>query len=334
MRPKLNPTGAGVHLAAYVGCLLVAGCTTSEVTQTFVKNATVAGPVVTPPVHVVTQDTKNSITMTGFLTLQGGEQQRGYVSGSPPGSVSWLYPVDTLRLPDGRQSLVRRVPEYNLIWNLPDMAAGLHVDMTWQSTAVSLGVSLSAASGSTLFGWSAGLGLFGGDSGAVRVRFDAGLFGQAMNYDAFSVAVSTSKSSWPFGSTTSVDTAYYHDVHSASSLGYYGSFSLNSAVEEWPVNVFLQGSCVVQKLLGYTPMTRTTTNWLVPLFLPVQLETSSEEVSTKPVLLGVTPGVYIKPSRSLLLLVGVRFMFDVSDTLLDTGQIVIPFVQMSLRFGK
>jgi hypothetical protein len=330
----LSPVAAAVQRVASLFCLLVVGCTTSEVTKTFVKEATVDGPVTTPPVHIVMADTKNSITMTGFLTLPRGEIQRGYVSGSPPGQVSWLYPVDTLRLPDGRESHVRRVPEYNLIWNLPEVAAGLNLDIAWQEVAVSLGASLSAASGSALFGWSAGLGFFGGDSGSVRVRFDVGLSGQAMSYDASSVSISTSTSSWPFGSTTHIDTAYYHDVRSTSSLGYYGSLSLNSAVEEWPVNVFVQGSCVAQKLLGYTPMTRTTTDWLVPLFLPVQQSSSSEEISTKPVMLGVTPGLYFKPSPSVLLLVGVRFIFDMSDTLLDTGRIVMPFVQVNLSFRR
>ena len=333
MSPTLNAIGGFFWLLALPGIVLIAGCTSSEVTQTFVKEATVEGPAGIPPVHVVTSDTKNSITLTGFLALQGGEQ-RGYVTGSPPAKASWLYPVDTVRLSDGRRSLVRRVPEYNLLWKLPDVAAGLHVDITWRSTAVSFGASLSAAAGSALFGWSAGVGLFGGDSGAVRVRFDAGLSGQALSYDASSVTISTSTTSWLFGSTTRIDTAFYHDTRSTSSLGYYGSLTLNSAVDGWPVNVFLQGGCVVQTLLAYSPTTRTTTDWLLPLFLPIPEETSSTEVSTKPVLWSVTPGVYVRPSRSLLLLVGVRFLFDVSDTLLDTGRMVIPFVQMSLSFSK
>ncbi len=333
MEPGLRPLISVLRLLLISGCILAAGCTTSEMTQTFVKDATVAGPAGIPPVHVVTGDSKNSITLTGFLAFQKG-QQRGYVTGSPPGQVSWLYPLDTVRLPAGGVSLVRRVPEYNLLWNLPEVAAGLHMDITWRSTAISFGASLSEASGSTLLGWSAGVGLFGGDSGAVRVRFDAGLSGQAMHYDASSVTISTSTTSWLFGSTTSVDTAYYHDVRSASSLGYYGSLTLNSSVEEWPVNVFLQGSYVVQELLAYSPASRTTTDWLVPLFLPIPQESSSTEVSTRPALLGVTPGVYVRPSRSLLLLAGVRFMFDVSETLLDTGRIVIPFVQVSLSFAR
>jgi hypothetical protein len=315
----------------FLGSVLVAGCTSSEVTQTFVKDAMVDGPVATPVVHVVTQGTKNSTTLTGFLNLQRGDKQRGYVSGSPPSRVSWLYPVDTLST-DGRLSSVRRVPGHNLIWSLPEAVAGLDMDITWKSTAVSFGVSLAADEGATLFGWSAGVGLFGGDSGTVRVRFDAGLSGQALNYDASSVAVSTTKTNWLFGASTSVDTAYYHDVRSESSIGYYGSLTLNTAAEEWPVNVFLQGSCVVQSLLEYTPTTQTTTNWL--LLLPVQQKSASAKVSTKPVLLGVTPGVYLRPSPSVLLLIGVRFLFDVSDTLLDTGRIVVPFVQVSLSFGK
>jgi hypothetical protein len=333
VEPGLRPLISVLHFLLISGCVLAAGCTTSEMTQTFVKDVTVGGPAGIPPVHVVTNETKNSITLTGYLAFQEG-QQWGYVTGSPPGKVSWLYPLDTVRQPAGGQALVRRVPTYNLLWNLPKVAAGLHVDMTWRSTAISFGASLSEASGSTLFGWSAGVGLFGGDSGAVRVRFDAGLSGQAMYFDASSVTISTSTTSWLFGSTTNVDTAYFHDTRSTSALGYYCSFTLNSAVEDWPVNVFLQGSYVVQELLAYSPMTRTTTDWLVPLFLPIPQESSSTEVSTKPALLGVTPGVYVRPSRSLLLLVGVRFMFDVSDTLLDTGRIVIPFVQVSLSFNR
>ena len=208
----------------------------------------------------------------------------------------------------------------------------MHFDLAGGSTALSLGASIAASGGSTLVGWSAGIGLFSKETSLVRLRLDVGVFGQVLNYEARTVAITTTKTSFLFGETsTAVDTAFYYDRNSASSIGYFGSLTFNSANPGWPVNIFFQANCVVQPLLSYTPSTRTSYGWL--LLIPVPTSGDRTDVSSQAVFIGITPGVYIEPSPSMVVTAGVRCLFDVSETFSDKNALFIPFVQVGLRVG-
>ncbi len=313
--------------------LILSGCgTTEQQVKTIVRDAAIEGPIFSPPVHVVSDNAKYCVTVSAHATVQQMSLLSGMIEGSEPSKSGWLYPVDTMRLPGGGVSLRRQIPQYNLSWQRPDVSAGLHVDVAWGSTALSFGGSLAESRGSTLLGWSAGLGFFSRETSNFRMRLDIGVFGQTLDYDARSVTITTTTSTWLFGGqTTTIDTAFYHDTKSESSIGYYGSLTFNSANPAWPVNFFLQGNLIAQPILSYTPYTRTTVDWL--LFFPVESTSGRGKVSMKAVFLGVTPGIYIEPSRSMVLTAGVRCLFDISETFGETHSVIIPFVQVGLRTG-
>jgi len=331
-RANMRTTPAQILLPC-AALLIIAGCvTTEQQVKTIVRDAAVEGPIFSPPVNIVSDNAKQSVTLSAHATVQGISLLNGRVEGSEPSKSDWLYPVDTMRLSGGGVSLRRQIPQYNLSWQRPDVSAGMHVDFAWGSTALSFGGSLAESRGSTLLGWSAGLGFFSRETSNFRMRLDIGVFGQTLDYDARSVTITTTTSTWLFGGqTTTIDTAFYHDTKSESSIGYYGSLTFNSANPAWPVNFFLQGNLIAQPILSYTPYTRTTVDWL--LFFPVESTSGRGKVSTKAVFLGVTPGIYIEPSRSMVLTAGVRCLFDVSETFGETHSVIIPFVQVGLRTG-
>lgn len=335
LRP--NPTkGTTMKRAIFVALTATAilcGCgTTEQQVTTVVRDASVSGPLFSPAVNPVSDYAKESVTISAHFSGPRKSSFDGVIVGSEPGRSTWLYPADTVRLSGGGVSLQRQVPRYNLSWKVPSFSTGLNVDFAWKSTALSFGGSLSNVNGRTLYGWSAGFGIFTGESRNARARFDLGVFGQSLYYDARSVTVTTTTTSWLFGSpTTTVDTAFYHDIKTQSSIGYYGTVTVNSAVPSWPVNFFLQGSLVSQPILHYKPYTRTTVNWL--FLLPVESTESQGEVETNALMLGVTPGIYIEPSNSMIMLVGVRCLFDASETFTGETSMIMPFVQVGLRTG-
>jgi hypothetical protein len=311
----------------------VAGCaTTDQQVTTVVRDASVTGPLFSPAVHPVTDAAKNTLTLSAHVSAPRSSTINGVIVGSEPEKSPWLYPVDSVRLAGGGIAAQRQVPRYNLSWKQPGFSAGMNLDFMWNSVALTLGGSVANTSGRNLYGWSAGLGFFTSESKTVRARLDAGVFGQSLYYDARSVTITNTKTTWLFGgSSTTIDTAFYHDYVTESSIGYYGTVTINSAFPSSPVNFFLQGSLVSQPVLEYEPYSRTTINWV--MFAPVEVSESGGSVSTHALLFGVTPGIFIEPSDNLVMLVGVRCLFDMSDTFTGDTSTFIPFVQIGLRTG-
>lgn len=331
-RSTLRPLPLSM-VAASVALLLLSGCgTTEQQVRTIVRDAEVGGPVFSPPVHAVSEYSKHSATISMYANVQNMSLLRGAVEGSEPGKSGWLYPADTAGRSGGGASLRRSIPQYNLQWQHPEFVAGMHCDVAGGSTAFSLGASLAASGGSTLVGWSAGLGLFSKEPGSMQLRLDVGVFGQLLNYEARTVTITTTKTSFLFGGeSTSVDTAFFCDRNSESALGYYGSLTFNSASPTWLVNIFFQAHCVVQPILHYTPSARTSIDWL--MLIPVPTSYARTEVASKAVFIGITPGIYIEPSPSMVMTAGVRCLYDASETFSEKNTLFIPFVQVGLRMG-
>ena len=308
--------------------LTVHGCSTTQHVQTYVQDASVHGPVMSPPVHVVTDNARHAMTVSAYASSQQMNRFKGAVEGTPSGF--WLPQWDTVRTRDGRP-LRSTVSSSNLTWNQPDFAGGVNLDIVWSTTALSLGGTFATGNGSTQGGWQAGVGFCSGETSSVKVRFDAGLFGQFLDFESRSVTITTTTSEWWGSRSTTVDTSFYLDRDSRSGLGYYGSLTINSAKPSWLFNIFLQANFVVQPLLSYTPVKRTTVDWVV--FLPIESTSGSGDVTTRATFLGITPGIYIEPTPSTVLLAGVRYLYDVSGTLKEPRSVAIPFVQFGLRAG-
>jgi hypothetical protein len=317
-----------------LGAALLLGCaqTTEVHVTTIIKDAEVAGPVSPVPVHVVTPHSKNRVALTVHGSYQGSQEVKGVINGSPPGSAPWLYPQDTLHYSGTSIRTVPRTPKTNLTWNLPDFTGGLDLDIAWEHVALTGGVNVSSVSGEALIGWSAGLGLFKADTEGVGIRLEGGILGQTLAYDASTVQIVsvTTSGNWFSSGSSSVDTFYYRDFDKNMKLGFYGSLMLNTAYPKWPLNIFLQASVFTQPLLEYEPsrLTTHTFGWMV---LPYEYTTiHKSEASTSVVLFGLTPGIYIEPSPTILITAGARIIFDFSNAFKEPSNLVMPFLQFSL----
>jgi hypothetical protein len=308
----------------------LAGCSTTEQVQTYIRDAHVAGPVASPPVHVVTDHAKNAVTFSFYAVQQGKDNLAGNIEGS--GTNGWLYSPELVQRPDGSTSYARVIPRYNMDWKRPEFSGGADLDIAWEGMALTVGGAFSRASGASRLGWQAGLGFFTREQKPVRVRLDLGVFAQYLEYQARTATITTVKTEWFFsGSTTSVDTSYYFDRDTKGGIGYYGTLTINTAVPSWPLDLFLQFNYINQPVLSYTPVSRTTTDFL--LFLPVQSTSGSGDIATRASFIGLTPGIYIEPTPDIILTGGVRALLDISDTFKEPNVIVMPFVQLGFRVG-
>jgi hypothetical protein len=195
--------------AAILTCVL-AGCSTTEQVQTYIRDAHVTGPVASPPVHVVTDNAKNAVTFSFFAVQQGKENLTGNIEGS--GTNGWLYSPELVQRPDGSTYYARVIPRYNVDWKRPEFSGGINLDAAWDGTALTFGGVFSRASGESRLGWQAGVGFFTRESKPVRMRIDLGIFAQYLEYQARTATITTVRTDWVFGhSATSVDTAYFFD---------------------------------------------------------------------------------------------------------------------------
>lgn len=309
--------------------IVLAGCSTTQEVQTYIRDAHVAGPVATPPVHVVTDNSKHALTVSFYAVQQGKDNLFGNIEGS--GTNAWLYSPELVQRSDGSTVTTRTLPKYNVDWKRPEYSGGISLDAALGGFAVSFGGSFSRSSGASRYGWQGGIGVFTRDAKPVRIRLDLGIVSQRLEYQARTATITKTKTTWPFDSETTVDTAYYFDRDTQGGIGYYGTITVNSALPSWPVNLFLQFNYLNQPVLSYTPVARTTTDFL--FFVPVQTTSGSGEVATRTTFLGLTPGIFIEPASNLILTGGVRALFDVSDTIKEPGYIIMPFVQLGFRVG-
>lgn len=323
-------TSARTAATAALLALVLAGCSTTEQVQTYIRDAHVSGPVATPPVHVVTDNTKHAVTFSFYAVQQGKDILAGNIEGS--GTNGWLYTPELVQRRDGSTVYTRVIPQYNMDWKRPEFSGGIDLDVAWEGTALSFGGTFARSSGASRFGWQAGLGFFTREQRPVRVRLDLGLFAHYLEYQARTATITTVKTEWIFSSpTTTVDTAYYFDRDTKGGIGYYGTLTINTALPSWPLDFFLQFNYINQPVLSYTPVSRTTTDFL--LFLPIQSTSGSGDVATRASFIGLTPGIYIEPTPDLILTGGVRTLFDVSDTFKEPSVIVMPFLQLGFRVG-
>lgn len=319
-------TIAGVALSAYA----LAGCSTTEQVQTYIRDAHVAGPIASPPVHVVTDHAKNAATFSFYALQQGSDHLAGNIEGS--GTNGWLYAPELVQRPDGSTTYARVIPKYNMDWQRPEFSGGIDLDIAWEGTALSFGGSFSRGSGESRLGWHAGVGFFTREQRNVRVRLDLGIFGQSLDYQARTATITTVRTEWAFSApTTSVDTAYFFDRDTKGGIGYSGSLTINTAFPSWPLDLFLQFNYINQPVLSFTPVSRTTTDFV--FLMPVQSTSGSGEVATRASFIGLTPGIYVEPTPDLILTGGVRTLIDVSDTFKEPNIVVMPFLQLGFRVG-
>jgi hypothetical protein len=303
---------------------LTGGCAHTESVSTYILNTTVEGPVAQIPVHITTDGTPNSITITPSASLRVTDGVRGNVDGAPPLQALSLYPPETTVGLGGSTTVRRNPPQYTMAWNLPDYSLGLDLDFTWKSFAFAVGGSYTALGGNSLTGWYGSVGTFAVANANLGFRLDAGISWQAISHTTASVVLTTTELSF-LGNVISktADTTYYLDKQRETKLGYFLSLTLNSVKAEWPVNFFVQLAFNRQTLFDFEPRKVTTMHFPIPIVE----HSSGGNASTAASFISVAPGLHVRIADGIRMVAGVRVMWDLSETLAEPSNITVPFVR-------
>jgi hypothetical protein len=285
--------------------MLFSGCETVQETI-YLRSVDVSGPVSQPPLHLVTDNTERNVCFSPHASFR----QRATMEGDLVTDIPAEYATTgkTLR------------------WDMTDASFGGDFDFRLsKSVALTVGLNYAAGGGETYWGGTAGLGfLFHGDHASSRLEL--GVQFQSIQYDAMTVVVKTVTPLFS-SPTTSVD--FFHDIGRSEPFGFYGSLTVNSHNENWPINLFGQIAFVKQGLTTFTPHTEYEGIGIPPFIFPTHITTDTR-TGTSVVLFHFTPGFYLNVGSNVRFLAGVRLTDEISIENNSVGFIAAPVMQFDI----
>ncbi len=290
---------------------LMISCGTVQQTI-YLQDAEVKGPINTPSIHVTKDRTPGTITFSPRLNVNGYSEILGSTG--------------TERYRDATQDSLFSSKTKNLLRKMPDISFGLDMDLALtKSFGFAAGLNYSKINGQQLVGGSFGL-VFVAEKENSAARFDFGILIQELFYDAKSVVVTTENYMWS-DPTTSV--SYYRDIGKNSEINIYAGLTLNSKMQEFPVNFFFNLSFFTQSLLDYEPETRTDLSYALILTDKTVTDTRGEVMSS---FLSVAPGVFLEFTDWSRLVLGARFTYDLGLENSSKEFLILPVIQLDMQF--
>jgi hypothetical protein len=311
--------------------LILNGC--ADIQQTiYLQNVEVNGPLNHPPIFI--SDGRNGITISPWLSFSPTKQITGRSNHSKV-NASGVYQVDTIR--DGGQiyygesrANYYEYTQNNVKWNLPDVKAGVDMDIPISRT-ISIFGSFNYTSQNLyqIVGGSFGFGFYSIKKNDA-IRLNIGCTIQQYQYDASTVVVSTIDP--VFGNEyTQVD--FFHDIDKKGNLNFFGNLTYNTVSAEMPINFFFSLAFFSQTLLNMEPK---NLDWVVYPFVFTNTTTDArEEISTSYV--SFSPGIYVNITSSMRFVLGVNIVKDLGDFSSESGTftsglLFMPLAKIDLMF--
>lgn len=278
----------------------------------YLQDVFVDGPLNPPPVRITKDKSAGTVTLSPRLTFNNVSDVIGNI-----GSRRYLNSVQDSLFPYGKK---------NLLWKIPKYTFGLDFDVAVTSNfAIAGGLNFSTVNQNSLIGGSLGLALFQEKDG-IAVRFDAGLLIQELYYEAKTVVVSTYDPIW--GSPTTEE-FYYNDIDKNSGLDLYAALTINSAMNDFPFNFFLNFSYFSQTILDFNPGTRTDLRYLI-ILTEKTIEDARGEASSS--FLSASPGIFLDLTEWSRLVLGARILYDIGLDSSSKDLFILPVIQFDMHF--
>jgi hypothetical protein len=310
--------------AAWMGCGLTE-------TTIYMQNLAVTGPVNNPPVHVTSGVKRDGVTISPHFTGSTERLLTGQIAGHTMVDPRGAFQVDTVWT-DGKISSFKETPGTNTLsyagsnfrWDLPASSFGVDMDFTFSGQfAFSAGLSYGSGGGEGFWGGHTGLGiLFGGKE--LAGRLEGGLVFQTLSYHSETVVITRTSQSWfaaPEGSVY-----FYADDGRTTSTNVYAALTVNSRVETWAVNLFVNIAVSTQTVANIQPQNVVSVN---PLFWQGTIvnDARTQDAATFFIF---TPGIYVNIWGTSRFLAGVRVASETELMVRSPGAILEPLLQLDI----
>ncbi len=308
---------------------LLAGC--SSVTQTiYLQNVDVSGPLNQPPIEVMSHP-GSTFTISPRLSMNGRRFLSGNVESHSSVNENNVYQVDTIFNNDGTKSYkisdsnTHEFKGDNMQWNIPQVSAGLDMDIQLSNAfAITGGLSYAADNNRDYFGGTIGIGLFE-LKGTRAFRFDAGIIWQNLYYDAASIVVTKEYNS--SSGYTVKDVSFFRDKGNLNSVNPYLSFTYNSAVQNSPINFFVSLGFFTQTVVSFNPDNYDPDY----SFWGNSLKVNDERGGSMAAFLTLTPGLILNFGMNGEILVGAKILHESSIGNTKQSTFLSPTVQFNFH---
>ena len=285
--------------------LNLVGCATVEETL-YLREAEIAGPLTTAPIHITDTTNIPSITISPTFSYNTQKTFTGSIA-----EFTTIYALDSTFVPS----------DNSLTWNVATVNAGINLDVKlFRGFALTLGVNYSGQQNFDAWGGNLGIGFFSYSKGTA-FRMDAGLQIHSMQYDAYTVSKVVVNN--VFGSDETY-ISYYHDIGESTHFDPYVTLTFNTAFRTWPVNIFINGGYVVQTLFSFTPESSY-------YYYPTYHKTDNRGSKTAG-FVAFTPGIYFNVTEVTRVVAGCSFYFETQINDANPSLFILPMMQVDFTF--
>lgn len=309
---------------------LTVGCTT--VKTLYLQDVEVTGPINQSPIHITDSTETPSVTLSMRFSYNPEKEIKAKTEGTPMVNSQGFYQVDTTYNSNGTITYTKTpgvnrysYPGQNLTWNFAAVTAALDFDFKLtRNFALFGGFNYAGGNNKSLWGGTGGIGIFGVNNG-IAFRLDAGLYIQSISYDAYTIAEIRETSFW--GSSTEY-VLFYHDIDKSTHFDPFANFTINTAKNDWIMNIFLNAGYSVQSLLSFEPRTLDVYWFPIPPFVFNETITNDYRGETTAGFIHFTPGFYFNLSGKSRIVIGARFFYETQLNDASKHFFVLPMMQV------
>jgi len=280
-----------------ISSLLMLSACVSVKDEIFLQNMKIEGSPSQPPVHITSADRKvKSFYASPHVSIS---------SGTVTAALDQQYDRP---IPDSLADFKSK----GLSWDLPRASFGIDFDYAASnSLALNGGVAASVGQGQQLTSFYGGIGLYSADS-PTSFRLDIGVQYSDIRYRGATVIHRTVGSS-------PQDTIYYLDRGKEFQFNLYANLTINST-NDGGLNWFVQLGINPQTLTDFVPRRDASNN-------PSPYASSDLRAESSVFWISATPGIYFSLAQDRRVLLGVRFLRELSSESSTPGVVIIPMIQ-------
>jgi hypothetical protein len=306
---------------------LLQGCTVKQ--TVYLQDVRVDGPVNQPPLHLISGDENNILTLSPKIYINTTKQVNGKVDGHSKVNKNGVYQLDTAFGNSGKFILKESGENKydftgnNLYWNMPDVLAGMDFDLKLTRVFSFFGsFNYSHIDQQDLFSGAAGFGI-NSRKPHYGSRFDFGVMWHNLNNEISSAVVTTTS---PLFGSSEQSVMLYQDHGKASAYNFFANWTLNSINSSLPFDYYFGLGVFGQTIYDYTPSQTDMGDYLSNVLA------SPEPMKETAVYLMLMLGVYENIGDNNRISCGVRLIKETQIENLSKSTFLFPTVQWDMSF--
>jgi hypothetical protein len=323
-------------------CIIISGCApvekTTEYRTIYLQDIELFGSINQSHIHLADSTETPSVTFSPIFSYNTKTNLMDNISGHSPVNENGVFQIDTFYNNDGTINHFEKTPGANvnnyegknMNWNISSVTIGLDMDVKlFRNFALFGGFNYSSDNNKSLWGANLGLGLFGFTKDELGFRLDAGVHFQNIAYDAYTVE--DVRITGP--SNNEEYLIFYHDVDQSTHINPFINFTFNTAITDWPVNIFVNLGYSAQTLVDFEPRDKderyNSTYYHYPYYEDTYIEVVYDQRGESTAgFIHFTPGLHFKFDQWIRLIVGTRFFFEIQLDDATTKTFVLPMLQV------